>query len=314
MKHRWTVATLLLPGLSFLGAQNSAQGQGAAAPRIDWNLRAPWGPNQSSPERSGSPIQGTRPPFKIFDNLYYVGLHFVSSYLVTTSGGLVLIDATFADTADNILDGVRKLGFDPSNIKYIFVTHSHLDHFGGAGKIQEVTGARVGLSLEDWQSVAKQQSNPRSGQNLGIPLKQDLVLRDNDKITLGDTTFKFYFTPGHTVGATSIEFQVRDRGQSYRAIEPGGLGIAFGPEWTPVFIRSMERLKQLGPWDVAIGNHPFLMPKDIELDIEKNLATRGNGPHPAVVGPAKINEWFDAVIKVASEKLAMEQAEANRTH
>lgn len=290
------------------GAQNGAQGQGAAPPRIDWNLRAPWGANQSVPERSGNPAQGTRQPLKLFDNVYYVGLHFVSSYLVTTSSGLVLIDATFADTADNILDNVRKLGFDPSKIKYIFVTHSHPDHFGGAGKIQEVTGARVGLSLEDWQSVLKQQNNLRTGQNVGIPLKQDLVLKDNESISLGDTTFKFYFTPGHTVGATSIEFQVKDRGKSYRAIAPGGLGIAFGPEWTPVYIKSIERLKQLGPWDVVLGNHPFLAPKDIELDVEKNLATRGNGPHPAIVGPAMIDEWFDTILKVANEKLAMEQA------
>jgi hypothetical protein len=84
------------------------------------------------------------------------------------------------------------------------------------------------------------------------------------------------------------------------------MGITFGPEWTPVYIKSMQRLKQLGPWDVVLGNHPFLSPVDMELDVEKNLATRGNGPHPALVGPAKINEWFDAVIKLANEKLALE--------
>ncbi len=309
---RLSIATVLLLGLSpFVrdsSAQNGPPGQAGAPPRIDWNMRLPWGPNQTAGGRSGNPAQGTREPFKVFDNVYYLGLHFVSSYLVTTSAGLVLIDATFADSADNVLENVRKLGFDPLNVKYIFITHSHLDHFGGAGKIKEATGARVGLSLEDWQSVEKQQSNPQKGQNFGIPLKQDLVLKDNDSITLGDTTFKFYFTPGHTVGATSIEFQVKDRGKSYRAIAPGGLGIAFGPEWTPVYIKSVERLKQLGPWDVVLGNHPFLSPNDLELDVEKNLATRGDGPHPAVVGPEKINLWFDAILKVANEKLAMEQA------
>lgn len=86
------------------------------------------------------------------------------------------------------------------------------------------------------------------------------------------------------------------------------MGIAFGPEWTPVYIKSIERLKRLGPWDVALGNHPFLMPRDLELDVEKDLATRRKGPHPAIVGAAKINEWFDAIIKVANEKLATEQA------
>ena len=128
-------------------------------------------------------------------------------------------------------------------------------------------------------------------------------------IKVGDTTFKFYFTPGHTVGATSIEFQVRDRGKSYRAIVPGGMGMQFGPEWTPVFIKSVERLKQLGPWDVMLGNHPFLMPRDLELEIEPELAKRGDGPNPAIVGAASINQWFDAVLKVANEKLVSEQGQ-----
>jgi len=299
------VALLAASPFSF-GAQSGAQ-----PAKIDWNLKAPWGPWQSVGPRAGKATETTREPFRIFDNVYYVGLHFVSSYLVTTSNGLVLIDATFAETSNSVLDGVRKLGFDPSNIKYIFITHSHLDHFGGAGKIKQVTGARVGMSLEDWQSVEKQQSGA-NGQNLAVPLTRDLIIKDNDTIKVGDATFKFYFTPGHTAGATSIEYQVRDRGKSYRAISPGGMGIAFGPEWTPVFIKSIERLKQLGPWDVVLGNHPFLAPRDLELNVERDLATRGNGPHPAVVAPAEINEWFDAVLKVANEKLATEQAQSKR--
>jgi metallo-beta-lactamase class B len=299
-------------------APNGAQGEVSTPPGGEWNAKAPWGPLQTAGQRSGPPTAQTRQPFQIFDNVYYVGLHFVSSYLITTTDGLVLIDATFGDTADSVLDAIRKLGFKPSNVKYIFITHSHLDHFGGAGKIQEVTGARVGMSLEDWQSVESQQkaeqqksqaTSQPAGQNLGLQLVRDLVIPDNDSITVGDTTFKFYFTPGHTAGATSIEFQARDRGKSYRAIVPGGMGMQFGPQWTPVFIKSVERLKQLGPWDVMLGNHPFLMPRDLELEIEPQLAKRGDGPNPAIVGPASINQWFDAVLKVANEKLVAEKTQ-----
>lgn len=299
----------LLAAAPGAAAQNSAQTPNAKPARIDWNSRAPWGGRQNEGERKRGtdPQAMIRPPFKVFDNVYYVGTHYVSSYLVTTSAGMVLIDATYAETADSVLDGVRKLGFNPSNIKYILVTHSHLDHFGGAGKIKEVTGARVGMSIQDWQSVEQQQKSPK-GRNLGLPLVQDFIMKDNSSLTVGDTTFKFYFTPGHTVGATSIEFPVKDRGKAYRAIEPGGMGVQFGPEWTPIFINSVEKLKQLGPWDVVLGNHPFLQPMDMELDVEKGLETRGNGPNPAIVGPEKINEWFDQILKVASEKQATEQA------
>jgi metallo-beta-lactamase class B len=290
-----------------LGAQDGGQrGQeGARNPMAGWNEKAPWGPRQ----RLGSSAEYLRDPFRIFDNVYYVGLHSVSSYLVTTSAGLVLIDATYPETPDAVLSSVRKAGLDPLNIKYVLVTHSHIDHFGGAGRIQQVTGARIGMSAEDWDNTAAQQGRGgQRGQNVGIPLTRDLVLRDNGTLTVGDTTFKFYVTPGHTPGATSVEFQAKDGGKSYRVLAPGGMGLSFGPEWTPVFIKSMERLKQLGPWDVILGNHPFLMPRDLEQDVEKDLATRGNGPHPAVVGAAKINEWFDQVLKVVNEKLVSEQA------
>ena len=321
-KHLFICVLLAVPPTALLHGQSASSGtaQQAAPPALPggvWNSRAPWGPLQTVGPRSGPPISQVREPFKIFDNVYYVGLQSVSSYLVSTSGGLVLLDTTFGDTADSVLSAIRKLGFSPSNLKYIFITHSHLDHFGGAGKIQELTGARVAMSMEDWQSVEAQQQKAASGsgqatnQSLGLRLVRDLVVHDNDVITVGDTTFKFYFTPGHTVGATSIEFQVRDRGKQYRAIVPGGMGMQFGPEWTPIFIKSIERLKQLGPWDVMLGNHPFLMPRDLELEIEPALAKRGDGPNPAVVGPAAINQWFDAVLKVANDKLVSEQTTSN---
>lgn len=305
MKRVLTAAIAVLLGVLSLGAQGGGQRGAQGGPMGGWNEKAPWGPRQ----RLGSSAEYLREPFKIFDNVYYAGLHSVSSYMVTTSAGLVLIDATNPETADAVLNSVRKAGFDPLNIKYVLITHSHIDHFGGAGRIQQVTGARIGMSAEDWDNAAVQQGRGgQRGQNVGIPLKRDLVLTDNENLTVGDTTFKFYVTPGHTPGSTSVEFQVRDRGKSYRALEPGGLGLSFGPEWTPVFLKSMERLKRLGPWDVIFGNHPFLMPRDLEHEIEKDLATRGNGPHPAVVGPARIDEWFDAVLKVVREKQATEEA------
>lgn len=253
--------------------------------RPNWNLKAPWGATRQDGTRD------PKTPFKIFDNVYYVGLETVSAYLITTNSGLVLIDATYAETADAVMNSIRMLGFNPADIKYVFVTHSHTDHLGGAAKIKQVTRAPVGMSAEDW-AAAK--------------LPQDLVFKDGQTITLGDTTFKFYVTPGHTPGATSIEFQVRDGGRTHRALIPGGLGIQFGPAETPTFLKTMERLRQLGPWDALLGNHPWLMPVNLG-DIEKGLASRGRGAHPVLVGPAKNNEWLDSVIKVTKEKLAAGQ-------
>ena len=159
------------------------------------------------------------------------------------------------------------------------------------------------MSAEDWAVIEQPQGRGQGQQNTGPVIARDLVLKDGQTITLGEATFKFYVTPGHTPGATSIEYQVRDGGRTYRALSPGGLGMQFGPAETPTFLKSVERLKQLGSWDVMLSNHPWLMPRTLD-DIAKGIASRGQGAHPAVLGPAKINEWFDAVIKVTKEKLA----------
>src|SRR5688572_12813 len=116
-----------------------------------WNAKGPWGKTERS-----APIEGQRKkPFKLFDNVWYVGFQTVSVYLVTTSDGLVLIDSGYARTVDWLLDNIRTAGFDPANVKYIFVTHSHVDHASGAARMKQVTSARVGLSAEDWGEIGR---------------------------------------------------------------------------------------------------------------------------------------------------------------
>lgn len=234
----------------------------------------------------------------------------VSAFLVTTSDGLVLLDATFPTTAELTLDNVRRLGFKPENMKYILVSHSHVDHYGGAGRIKELTGAHVVMSLEDWQSVEQQQAAGGQGRRgAGISLKRDIVKGEGDTLKAGDTDFKFYLNPGHTVRALSVEFKVFDRGKAYRALSPGGLGMQFGAEGTAPFFTSMEHLVALGPWDALLADHPFYMLENIE-DIRSGLARLGNGdgPHPLLQRSAKINDWLSGAAKVAREKRAAETA------
>jgi metallo-beta-lactamase class B len=287
--------------LLFVVSSIWAQGQGGGE-RVNWNNRGPWGTTRRDAPMSEQKIQ----PFKVFDNLYYVGTHTVSSYLVTTSDGLVLIDSTFTETGDALVNGIRSIGFDPANIKYVLVTHSHDDHYGGARAVKRVSTARVAMSAEDWEVVERAERSPQEGGQTAVALTRDVVLKEGQDLRVGDTVFKFYFTPGHTPGATSIEFQVRDGSRSYRTVIPGGLGLTFRPEQNATFLKSISRLKELGPWDVALGNHPFLAPRDIE-EIKKDLATRGQGAHPGVVGSAKIGEWFDAITTTVKEKDAFEK-------
>ena len=237
-------------------------------------------------------------PFQIFDNAYYVGLRTVCSYLITTSDGLVLIDSTFPDTGDTVLDNIRALGFDPADIAYIFVTHAHTDHVGGAAAIQAASGARVGMALGDWEFLERQGNTE---------LARDLILEDGSQMAVGDTTFSFYVTPGHTPGSTSIEYQVRDGEDSYRVLSAGGMGMNMAPEVNSTFLDSVERLKGMGPWEVMLPNHPWLMPGTLQ-DVEDGLSTRAEGAHPGVVGPERIDAWFDEVIGVVHEKMEADAA------
>ena len=300
MQRRWQFAVtsaviILLTGCSGPepgGTPDPESGvvQDEQAERINWNRRAPWAQTRQDATRE------SKAPFKIYDNVYYVGLQTVCSYLIDTGEGLVLIDSTYTDTGDAVLDNIRTLGFDPEDLEYIFVTHAHNDHVGGAARIKAVSGARVGMALGDWGVVEGQEE---------IGLTADLVLEDGETMTLGDTTFTFYVTPGHTPGSTSIEYQVRDGENSYRALSPGGLGMSMSPEETLTFQSSVERLKALGPWEAMLPNHPWLMPGTLQ-DIENGLSTRAEGTHPGLLASTTIDEWFDSVLAVIREKIDYE--------
>src|SRR6187549_668673 len=105
-------------------------------------------------------------PFKVMDNLYYVGPGTVAVWLIPTSEGLILIDTAQEPYVDYVIDNIRKVGFDPKNIKYILLSHGHLDHYGGAAKIKALSGARIALTEVDWNFMAMQQANAiKNGRN-----------------------------------------------------------------------------------------------------------------------------------------------------
>jgi metallo-beta-lactamase class B len=319
--RRYLIVTAVL-GLVLAASVAQGQGRqgggGGQAPQINWNQRMPWGPLEAAVRLrwNGLPLTAQRTePFKVFDNVYYVGIQVVGSYLITTNAGLVLVDTTYAETADMVLESIRKLGFDPANIRYIFITHQHADHFAGAGRIKQVAaGARIGMSQADWEGVERLQSAGQGGnQNTGITLTRDLVIKDGETITLGDTTLKIAVTPGHTPGALAIEVPARANGRTFRALIPN-TGINPSPELTRPYIASMERLRKMGPWDAVLPVHGFLSLREIPLE-PRELVLAAQPPaapqkttHPAVVGPDRINQYFDAMLKVAREKLASEQA------
>jgi metallo-beta-lactamase class B len=82
-----------------------------------------------------------REPFRVFGNTYFVGPAGVSSVLIASDEGLILLDGGLSQSAPTIDANIRKLGFRTEDIRLIGASHEHYDHVGGIAALQRFTGA-----------------------------------------------------------------------------------------------------------------------------------------------------------------------------
>jgi glyoxylase-like metal-dependent hydrolase (beta-lactamase superfamily II) len=144
-----------------------------------------------------------------------------------------------------------------------------------------------------------------------VPFKRDLVINDGDVIKLGDMALKVYVTPGHSPGALAFEIPARVGRRTYRILNPR-VGIRIPANMTETWIKSMERLKALGPWDGYLPEHSFLSMRPAQISprdfyLGPPPPPKPAGPNASVQGAAAVNAFFDEMLKVGHEKLAAEQ-------
>ena len=240
-------------------------------------------------ERNNEALQRV-PPFKVFDNLYYVGVGYTGSWLLTTTEGLILLDAVDQRYADHVVASIKKLGFDPNNIRYLIIGQAHADHLGAAKQLQDTYKARVGMGEADWTFM---EQTAAAGRLRADPPRRDLVIREGDTITLGKTTLKFYSTPGHTPGTISFEFPVYDNGKPHVAFVFGGSAPAAGLEAAEQFVKSVERIEQMqNRVEVSVVNHPWRqMDPQFWSRVDRLQARKPGEPHP-FVDPARFRAWI----------------------
>jgi metallo-beta-lactamase class B len=255
-------------------------------------------------------------PAQVFDNLYFVGGKVHSSWALKTREGIILFDTIYPYNSEElIVGGMRKLGLDPKDIKYVVVSHAHQDHIGGAEMLQKRYGARVVMSGPDWDLVEKVPNRFRS-----MAPKRDIVATDGTKLTLGESTVNIWFTPGHTDGTLSFTFQVLDRGRPVNVVYSGGTALVYEynmPEWgiknMQTYINSQRHLaakaKETGA-TVLLSNHSEF---DNAYNKNRMLAGRGNGPHPYEIGADWVQRYFTVTENCArATQLKLEQQPAQK--
>ena len=253
-------------------------------------------------------------PAKVFDNLYFVGGKVHSAWALTTREGIILLDTIYPYNSEElIIGGMKKVGLDPKDIKYVIVSHAHQDHIGGAEMIQKRYGPRVVMSGPDWDLVEKVPKRFTS-----MAPKRDIVATDGMKLTLGESTVKIWFTPGHTDGTISFTFQVRDRGRPVNVVYSGGTALVYEwdlPDWSvknlQTYINSQRHLAA----KAKETNATILLSNHSEFDeaYKKNrmLAGLGNGPHPYEIGADWVQRYFVVTENCArATQLKVEQERA----
>jgi len=230
-------------------------------------------------------------PAKVFDNLYFVGSKIHSSWALTTSDGIILIDTLFTyNSEEEIVGGLKKLGLDPAKVKYVIITHAHSDHVGGAKLMQDRYKSHIVMGGPDWDSIEKSVN----GYPEGKP-KRDIVADDGQKLTLGDTTVTILTTPGHTPGTLSMTFPVKDHGRTLNVAYAGGTAFNF-PSTVPnfdIYIQSQKKMAAAA----AATNATVLMTNHSEFDYAttkiKLLGVRKPGePHPYEIGKEAVARYF----------------------
>jgi metallo-beta-lactamase class B len=162
-------------------------------------------------------------PAKVFDDVYFVGTKDRSSWALTTSDGIILIDTSFEyESEEVIVGGLKKLGLDPATVKYVIISHAHPGEVGGAKLMQDRFGSRLVIGEGDWEMIEESVNLFPNGKP-----KRDIAVADSQKITLGGRTVTLIPMPGHTPGTLSMIFEVKDNGTPRTVAFSGGTEFNF---------------------------------------------------------------------------------------
>ncbi len=253
---------------------------------------------------------------KVFDNLYFVGGKIHTSWALTTSEGIIIIDTVYPYNSEElIIGGLERLGLDPEDIRFVIISHAHGDHIGGSQILQDRFGAQVVMGGPDWDLVETYPNRYAS-----MAPTRGIVATDGMELTLGNTTVTIWETPGHTPGTLSYTFTVFDNGRPVNVAYSGGTAFNFvnntpdpGIENFQSYIEAQQHIAEQAAATgatVLLSNHSEF---DNAFNRNRMLAGRGDGPHPYEIGEEWVQRYFQVMQGCArAAQLRLEQRQAER--
>lgn len=260
------------------------------------------------------PANWTKPtkPYRVVGNIYYVGTEGISSWLITSSEGHVLLDGgPNAEVGKQIERNIATLGFQLADVKILINTHAHYDHAGGLAQLKADTGAKLWISRGD-EPAMEQGHHIGDNENGPTPMpavKVDKAFGDGQKLKLGETALVAHLTPGHTIGCTSWTTAVIEKGRPLNVTFTCSLSVAGNvlvgnKEHRTIVADYRETFAKLRaiPTDVMLPAHE----EQGNLLAKRQKQLRGD-PN-AFVDPGELPRFVDASEAAFNKELARQQA------
>jgi len=260
------------------------------------------------------PANWTKPtrPYRVVGNIYYVGTEGISSWLITSSEGHVLLDGgPNAEVGKQIERNIATLGFQLSDVKILINTHAHYDHAGGLAQLKADTGAKLWISRGDQRAI-EQGHHIGDNENGPTPMpavKVDKAFGDGQKLKLGETALVAHLTPGHTIGCTSWTTAVFEKGRPLNVTFTCSLSVAGN-----VLVGNKEHRTIVADYRASFAKLRAI-PTDVMLPAHEeqgNLMAKRQkqlrGDPNAFVDPTELARFVDASEAAFNTELARQQA------
>ena len=247
-------------------------------------------------------------PMKVFDNLFNVGTEWYV-WAVKTSDGVILLNAGRDYAAESLPENLQKEGLPPASVKYVILHNADPANYGAAKMFQDRYHSRILASEADWNIIAKSTDAPSE-----IKPRKDIVAKDGQKLTVGDTTLMVYVTPGNDSGTLSTVVPLKDGSANHVGLMVGGRdwdaaeqGVVYFPSEElalKTWIASANRLREIAAKakaDVFLSVRGLY---DQEKEKAKVLGMRKSGdPHPYVNAKA-LDRYLHVIGECMSAQLA----------